>query len=189
MILLILCLGFIHFVLADFEAAEAYTGGPIRATVGWYDAKERKVYYRLDYLDDSGRKSETYCFALDDSNASRPVRSKLHAYGSPSNVTFLESDKRLEPLEILPNFELTLQVNADSVGSDAQWDLPVYAITARISTSGAERVVEMTGHCQPSIRVRGVYRVPGRSERVVVLSYIGRAYGCEEVEQPLLLQP
>ena len=54
MIRLILCLGAIHFVSVDFDAVEAYTGGPIRATVGWYDADERKVYYRLFYLDDSG---------------------------------------------------------------------------------------------------------------------------------------
>ena len=173
--------------------SSAYTGGPTRAQVLGYDQTENKVFYQIRFHDESSRGPEVYYFRLDGPKPAQPIHAQSLSQPDvtkppPEAVSQLqELRQRLVPLVGLPEFELTLHVSADNAGKDGRWDVPRYKITAVVSSGLKEAVAQLDGFCSPRIRAEGLYQVPGRSELLLVLSYIGKAYGCEEIDFPILL--
>ena len=109
------CLGF----LATF--AQAYTGGPVRAVVDGFDPVKNRVYYSLWAYDASGGPPQVYYFDLTSPTPSEPVRDKSleHPETEPFVGVFprdwAKLRTKLVKLHGLQNFEMTVQVHADSV--------------------------------------------------------------------------
>ena len=59
----------------------------------------------------------------------------------------------------------------------------------RLDANGLTSEFDLTAYCNAAASVRGLYAVPGRSEVIAVLTYVGRAYGCENVDLVVLFAP
>ena len=177
--------------LPSIEPVLAYTGGPVRLAVGWYHASDSRVYFRrFDHMPAGSRKPETYYFELDGAEPTKARRSSANIWGDPAALgQGLNDGEDLVPLEALGDFELSYSVRADSVGVEERYGGPIYSLQVAVTVNGATGDLVAEAFCQSVVRVRGLYRVPGRQELLVVVSYIGRAYGCEEIEEALVLIP
>jgi hypothetical protein len=173
----------------------AYTGGPVKARILGYDPKGAKVFYELQPFDESGEPPKTYFFdlsgrtpaspfhadSLDDWEGGRRVRAAWQQW--------LDLYRRLVPLQGMRKTEFTVRVHAESTGVDTNWNATRFAAHVEIRTPAGARAFDLECFCQPVVRSQGIYRVPGRKELLVILSYVGRGYGCEEIDLPVLFVP
>ena len=167
--------------------SDAYTGGPVRAEIAGFDPSGHKVFYRLLFYDQSGRPPEVYYFDLNGSEPTKALRARdMERTGGWSEKGW-KVRRRLLRLRGVSDFDLKLVVRADSVGIDTAWVEPKYQVRATVELKSRRRTVGLLAFCDPLVRVRGVYGIPGRAERIVVMSYVGRVYGCEETELPVLI--
>ena len=65
----------------------------------------------------------------------------------------------------------------------------ISALGREIRMPTGVRAFDLQSFCQPVVRVQGIYRVPQRQELLMIISYVGRSYGCEEVDLPVLFAP
>jgi hypothetical protein len=108
-----------------------------------------------------------------------------HVKRSPE---WLEIRGRCDPLRPVPDFDLNLIVRSDSVGVDSDWNVTLLDLEIRLSVGGHVGRVHTLGTCQPRVGLRALYEIPGRPELMALVSYVGRPYGCEEIEKAVLLQ-
>jgi hypothetical protein len=176
-------------LLPGLEPVLAYTGGPVRLTVGWYHASDSRVYFRrLDHMPADNHEIEVLYFELDGVDPTKAKRSSANVWGGPAaGGQGLKDGEDLVPLEVLSDFELSYSVQADSVGVEERHGGPIYSLRVAVTANGATGHLVAEAFCQSLVRVRGLYRVPGRQELLMVVSYIGRAYGCKEIEEALVL--
>jgi len=171
--------------------ALAYMGGPTRAHIAGLEPDEQRVYYYLTFHDEGRARPEVWFFDLDGENPEKPIRARSlegrhkdylrDEHGISDAWQSLSS--RFEPLTPLGKFNLEISLCADSIGRD------LYEGHLVLEGEGIGQAIDLKMFCHPMIRVRGPYGIPGRSETIAVVSYKGKAYGCEEVEQPVLLVP
>jgi len=114
----------------------------------------------------------------------REERASEHAW-----QRWLELYRRLVPLQGLRETEFTVRVHAESTGVDTNWNATRFAAHVEIRTPTGVRAFDLQSFCQPVVRVQGIYRVPRRQELLMIMSYVGRSYGCEEVDLPVLFAP
>jgi hypothetical protein len=194
--------GFLHFAL--FAAllwvslpgtVAAYTGGPVKARILGYDPRDAKVFYELQAFDESGDPPKTYFFDLIGRTPASPVHAdSLDDWEGGRRVRtawlrWLELYRRLVPLQGLRETELTVRVRAESTGVDTNGNATRFAAHVEIRTPAGARAFDLQSFCQPVVRSQGVYGVPGRKELLAILSYVGRGYGCEEIDLPVLFVP
>lgn len=182
-------------VVALPRTAPAYTGGPVKARILGYDPKDATVFYELKALDESGEPPTTSFFRLAGPSPTIPVHAEsLDDWEGGMRVRaagqrWLELYRRLLPLSGLRDTEFTVRVHAESTGVDTSWNATRFATHVEIQTQAGIRTFDLQSFCQPVVCVQGIYRIPRRQELLMVLSYIGRGYGCEEVDLPVLLVP
>jgi len=171
-----------------------YTGGPVRAELLGYEPSERRVYYQLKAYDESGDAPRVFFFDLAGSAPAVPVRAadleQPDAFHSTPEVS--KRQYRLEEhLVALPMVHsmATMTAGWDSLRIDPVWERPVYAFRVALQKDGIRGAHADTAYCSPLFRQIAAYRIPGRQEEIAVLSFIGRAYGCEPVQLPVLLVP
>ena len=173
---------------------DAYTGGPVRAVVDGFDPVHNRVYYSLWSYDEGGGAPQVYYFDLTGPKPDEPVRDKSleHPETEPFVGVFprnwYDLKQGLTKLHGLRDFEMQLRVHADSIGVAANWGETQYKLSVDVSAGNYEQSATLEAFCEPTVRVLGLYRIPGRPDLLAVVSRIGRAYGCEEVESPMLLQ-
>jgi hypothetical protein len=179
------------------EPAHAYTGGPVRAYIAGLEPARQRVFYYFIFHDESTGTPQVWYFDLDGEEPARPVR-VLSLEGDDDGIRSEKtgiSDRwrafspGLTQLAGLTDFDLKIRLAADSSGKDPNWLSQRYDVDVDLAFKGAVRTLDLVSFCDNVVRVRGMYEIPGRSEVVVVLSYKGRAYGCEEVDLPVLLNP
>lgn len=180
------------FPLADF--ARAYTGGPVRAVVDGFEPLTKRIYYSLWFYDESsGGAPQVYYFDLSGATPSKPVRDRAmeHPESEPFLGVFPEKWHKLRTgltkLHGLRDFEVIIHVRADSVGVEKNWHQTQYRLNVKISTNDLQQAIVLEAFCEPVVRVLGLYEIPGCRSLLAVVSRIGRAYGCEEIESPILL--
>jgi hypothetical protein len=191
-----LALGVALYLVAAAPAL-SHTGGPIRAHIAGLEPEEQRVYYYLTFHDESGAGPEVWFFGLEYNNPEQPrrARSLEGSYHDAWREELGISDawrslsSGLKPLPPLQRTSLAISLRADSVGRDSLWLSPRYEGHLVLEGKGVGQATDLTMFCHPMIRVRGPYGIPGRPEAIAVVSYKGRAYGCEEVEEPILLVP
>lgn len=169
---------------------QAYTGGPTRAHLAGLDTTNDRVFYwQTLHGDQSGR--SLWYFDLNGENPERPRYAppglSLKDYGDSTEIkAFLE---KLVPLRSLKEFNLRLRLGVDSIGMHHMWTIPVYNGYLEVVTdSGLSAKHEITLFCEPVIILEGLYAIPGHQEQIVMITCLGDAYGCEEVDQPILLR-
>jgi len=167
----------------------------VRARILGYDRATLKVFYELKSFDESGEPPKTYFFDLLGPIPAIPTHAEsLDDWEGDFRVRtarqrWLEIYPRLVPLHGLRDTEFTVRVRAESTDVDTNWNTTRFAARVEIRTPAGVRTFDLHTFCQPVVRVQGVYNVPGRQELLVIMSYIGRGYGCEEVELPVLFVP
>ena len=184
-------------VLTTFAvSALAYTGGPVRAHVAGVDPTTERVFYYLTFHDESGAGPEVWFFDLRGESPDQPKRDLSLESRYPDGFWTEERGiseawarlaARLTPLAGVRQLELRITIPAESIGVDSIWGVPMYEGDLRLAAQGIGQTQPLTMFCQPTIAIRALYQVPGRREAVAVVSYRGQAYGCDEVEQPILL--
>lgn len=173
--------------------AGAYTGGPVRAQIHGYEPDEGRIYFRLQAFDETGSPPEIYYLDLGTPSPSAirlpALEDRETNYGKrvPSADWWKIVD-RLLPLEVASDFELLLSVTSDSLNVDTDWNVRRFDLRAAFRAGDLSAEARWEAVCQPLVRVRALYEVPGRTERLALVSYIGRAYGCEEVDVPVVLR-
>jgi hypothetical protein len=175
------------------SSAFAYTGGPIRAEMVRYDSTEARVYFRLQAHDESMPPAEIHYLDLNGQEPRRPIRAPWlepseDQYGEArNNPKWSELAKRSLVLKAIPDYRISFDVDSDSVSVDPDWNVTRLALSVRIQVGDEVGTLEVEAVCEPLVRVRGLYEIPGRPERIVLVSYIGRRYGCEEVDTLVLI--
>ncbi len=173
----------------------AYTGGAIRAQVVGLEPGTGRVFYYRTFHDESGAGPEVWFFDLNGENPEQPKRAPAldgpddgcrHG-GENINEAWRSLSPKLRPLSSCTQFDLRISLSSDSVGTDSLWQSPIFEGHLAIEGRGIGQSCNLTIFCEPMIVIRVLYAIPDRTEAIAVVSYIGRAYGCEEVEQPILL--
>jgi hypothetical protein len=176
-------------------SAEAYMGGPVRVDIPGVDLATNKVYYYRTFNDESGAGPEFWFFDLNSQHPEEAQRAPSLDYAGNDfwreelgiSPAWQALSSQITPLGSFESFDLRVRLTADSVGVDTLWYVPIYKGHLRIEEPRFGAIRDLTIFCEPMIVIRGLYEIPGRSEAVIVVSYKGQAYGCEEVDQPILL--
>jgi hypothetical protein len=185
-----LCLA-IHCVVATL--ASAYTGGPIRAHIDGVDPTEGRVYFRIVAHDGAYRPHQVWFFDLDGDAPMCPVRvpsleNKRREYTAQSAWPIFAN--RLKPLRPGREFDISFSMSADTAGVDTAWGGATrYEAEVVIGRNLQIWTLALVMFGAPLIRVQCLYEVPERPEVLIVLTHRGRAYGCEEIDLPVLLAP
>jgi len=185
-----LCLA-IHCVAATL--ASAYTGGAIRAHIGGVDPTEHKVFYQIVVHDAAYAPKQVWFFDLDGDAPMSPVRvpsleSKRREYRAQSAWSIFSD--RLRPLQSSREFDIGLSVNADTAGIDTAWGGAIrYEAEVAVGRASRAWTLDLVMFGNALIRVQCLYEIPERPEVLIVLTHKGRAYGCEEIDLPVLLAP
>lgn len=174
--------------------ALAYTGGPIEASVIGIEPVESKVFYVLTSEDESGRPPQIWYFNLKGSDPTRAIRARSLEWPNdgtggwqPITEAWRNLSARLTPLPPRREFSIGLSLEADSVGVDSSYHTACYEGHLVVKALGVTRVLDLVMYCESTVKLSGVYEIPGRPEIVVVFSYRGRAHGCEDVDLPILI--
>ena len=179
--------------LAGVGIVSAYTGGPLRVVIEGYEPREAKVFYRVFHDDESGSPPDVHFFDLRGPQPSKAMRAPSledscdYCSGTATTRAWRALVRRLVPLEVDSRPEVTFRATASPAEGTGPNGEPRYFVTVEIDSKDHRGHETVEAWCRPLVGVRGVYRIPGRTELLVVLSRIGRAYGCEEVELPVLL--
>jgi hypothetical protein len=186
------CVPVLLGLLAFAAPVHATVGGPTLLDVlGWSPA-ERRVYVRVVPMNAAGEFGEVLCFALDAPDPERPLpvpglrggENTSQDAGLLARLAALR--ERLvslipEPATALP--ERVTVVSADTARDC--YDAVRYRMRARWE-DGPE--LDVTCFHRPDVAVKGVYRVPGRRERLLVVSLIGHCEeGGYETQEPVFL--
>jgi hypothetical protein len=182
--------------LGSNRALEAYTGGPIRAQLVGYDPTEAKLFYRLSYHDESGRRDGVFYMSLDGSEPDASTWASSLEHDQRGRWPEEVSERwrwllaRLLPLRAPDNYEYSVVMDADSVGRTrgGAVDTVEYKLHFKLTTAFGDAEMDTTAYCQPEVWVRGLYQIPNRPEQVVVVSVIGRLYACEPTDVVLLVR-
>jgi len=194
-VLLSLVLGALN---GDVTAADL--DGPVEVHLSGVDPAESRVYYWLISRAGTQPKWQIWYFDLDGKEPTTPIRalsienemeeSKTGTRFDEDRVhdVWMKVARRLDSPRILVNFDLRLSQKADSVGVDMVGvERTLYDSHLVVETAGRTRILDLEMSCDPLIAVEGVYGIPGRPELIVVISYKGRAPGCQEFELPILI--
>jgi hypothetical protein len=174
----------------------AYTGGPSRVHVEGYDSSEGKLFYVVQTESESDEPDEAFYFFLKGSSPAKAIRAK--SLESPTNETtppevalrWKELRKRLLPLKPLPQgrfVAIEVEQASKPKGRGPTWNVRQFDLAIKISLENCGAESDILTFCGSVVRIKSAYTIPGRAEILVVLAYTGIAYGCEEVETPLIL--
>jgi hypothetical protein len=158
-----------------------------------YDSTEARVYFRLQAHDEEWPLPEIHYLDLSAKKPRRPIRAPWLEpsetnYGKVrNNPKWSEVVPRSLVLKAISDYRLSLDVHSDSLSVDPDWNVTRLALSVHIQVGDSIGTLEVEAVCQPLVRVRGLYEIPGRAERIVIVSYVGRAYGCEEVDTLVLI--
>ncbi len=185
------------FTCAMFPiGAGAYTGGPIRAKLHGLEPNENRIYFRLEAFDETGSPPEEYSIDLGSPTSPEAIRrpeleQQRTDYGkSIRNPDWDALVDRLVHLKAVPDFDLSLAVTSDSLGPvSPDWNTTRFELRVTLRSGGLSANARLDAVCQPLVRVRALYEIPGRPELLALVSYIGRVQICEEVDVPLILRP
>ena len=190
----LLTLAFVAAVVGDSPDAHGFTGGPVRAEIVGYAPVDARIYFRLHAQDDSGSPPRAWYIDLDGTRPRRPVRARSvedpdTTYGgSWTTPAWQALRRRLVPLVADSVSTLEWAARATTSGEDTGEQVAILPLSVDLRSAGRSAHVDVTAFCNPMVGVRGIYGIPGREERLVVLTYVGRAYGCQEVETPIVLE-
>jgi hypothetical protein len=187
-------LGIVVQVVAG-GVAGAYTGGPVEAYIVGVEPAEQKVFYLLFFRDESGRPPQIWFFDLDADNPTRPERERslerddeaIRPEDGSISEAWTHFLPRLRRLGSPRDYDLGIEVKADSAGVDTLWGSTRYDARLIVRALGRSRALDLTIFCDAFIHARGLYEIPGRSEVIVVVTYKGQAYGCDLVDLPILI--
>ncbi len=175
--------------------AVGYTGGPVHAELVGYDPTEKKVYYRLQAFDESGEAARIFYFDLSRVFQSRPVRKpsleQPSAFDSSAVISrrWTRLAKRLVPLHKRLDFHIDMEARLESLRVDPFRGQTVYRCRIELRKGKLRGALADTAFCRPVANHDAPYQIPGRPEMVVIVSFIGRPYGCEYVDVPVLIAP
>jgi len=164
-------------------------GGPIRVVLAGYDAIDKKVFFRQQQFDESGRGPETFYIQLGDFAPSEPIltesldKRKIEVNTFGAERRWLLAQHRLRPLAAQRDAQMSVRVNADSVGIDPEWNSPRFSLRVELEANDMELSLTLTSYCRTDVSLRGLYSIPGRHEVIAILAYAGLAYGCEDRDQ------
>jgi hypothetical protein len=171
-------------------------GGPIRAYVAGFDADTHRVYYYLEFHDESCATPQVWYFDLDGPHPATARRAlALEGPDDPrkNGRTGISDAWRafapgLIPLQGRHGFDLAVSLKAATAKTDT-----VHGYDNRfegdltLEAAGLGGDLQMLMFSDPLIRVQGVYDLPGWDAALVLVSYKGREYGHEEVAVPVLV--
>jgi hypothetical protein len=180
-------------LIGSHRPAGAYTGGPVSVEVAGYAPVDKRIYFRLVTQDESWSPPRAYYFDLDGDRPAQAIRARslenpdsFEMEWNPPSWQALR--RRLMPMGNDAGFVLVTEVRAESTGVDRWQKVPAFRLHIDLGTEDLHARPVLTAYCNMIVGVKGLYRVPERRERLVILTVTGRAYGCEEVETPILLK-
>ncbi len=179
--------------IADVSCALAYTGGPVRVESVSYVELESRIYFKLRAYDEAYDPPEVYYIELDGTSPRRPIRASTLEQADPldwsrhPNAEWVELMKHSVPLKPASEFHLVVESTSDSVSVDPNWNVTRYELSVQVGIGETFGTLSVGAVCSPLVRVQGLFEIPGRSERVVVVTYAGRVSGCEQVDALVLI--
>ena len=177
------------------SAVSAYTGGPDRADILGFDPREQKLFYTMLTSAEVGDLGRYFYIQFDSSGASPAVEARplgpVHGeYEHPDpemRKTYSNLRRRLVPLQAAESYDLRIRVKASEHGTDPNWSQPKFILRVDLESDDLRSSLEMDGYCRTVVTASGLYGIPGRRERVAIVTYVGHAYGCEGIDVPVVL--
>lgn len=183
------------------SVAASGLSGPVEIHISGLDRGEGKVYYWL--ISRAGPRPvwQIWFFDLDGEEPTTPIRavSIEEEMGECRITTPSHEDRvhsvwgktsgRLRSLRPLEEYTFSIGMVSDSVAVDtALVGNTLYESRLVLDVAGGPaQTMALEMLCDPLIAVQGVYAIPGRPELIVVVTYKGRAYGCKDVDLPVLI--
>ena len=170
----------------------AHAGGPWGVELGGYESRDRKIYFRIHEAGESGSPPRAYYFTLGDPGAREPIRAR--SLEDPDTTFAARWDPpawrmlcaRLVPLQTAEGYELCTTIRA--APGPAGEAGAVYRLQVDLVSGDRRAKRDLRGSCHSLVAARGVYEIPGRAERLVILTYSGRGCTCEDIEEVVLLE-
>lgn len=175
--------------------SRAMTGGPDLCEVLGYDPRDEKVFVAIYHADESGRLPTVLYFEL---RASFPEVPRVVGWsrGSLPDTTrhgheLRKLKRRLRPMiQILwPSFVVTRIMERRDTTIRTGETTFVYHIDVPYQVGLWNQSLQVTAFRDSTVRLLSLYTVPGRRERLAVVSFMGIPYeGGFEVQAPALVR-
>jgi hypothetical protein len=164
---------------------------PGRVELGGYDPVDRKVFFRIYDDGESPEPPRAYYFALGSASLGAVRARSLEGHDSPfaekwNPPAWQALRGRLVVLAAKESFDLCTSVRAEPPTS-GEAD-PAHRLRVSLSSANRHAERDLRATCYEWVAVRGLYRIPGRGERVARLHYSGPACLCDASEELLLLE-
>ena len=176
------------------SAASASTSGQFLAYFGEATSSEEGPFHYLACYSVMQTPPKVWVVDLDGGPSAQPVEYKPFTNSDPdsiwpawSRLTNLKG-KRTE-LRSEEDWELRIRLRADSAGVDTLCRTTRYSGLLIAETQGGKGVIGFTMFCDTLIEIRGLYRLPGRRERVAFIAYKGSSCGCDDACLPVIIYP
>jgi hypothetical protein len=175
-------------------SASAGNAGQFYAYFGEAASSEQGKFCYLACRSVMLRLPQVWLVDLDGDRPAQPVPYAPFSSDCPDSVwkawerlAHLEG-KRTE-LRGLEGFDLEIHLRADSVGVDTLCDGTTFRGVLVAESAGGAGTISLTMFCDTLIRIRGMYQLPARPERIVFITYKGTACECQEVDLPVVIYP
>ncbi len=174
-------------------AVEASVGGPALAELLGWDARASKVFFRIQYVDEGNQPPRVFCFDLAARKPAQLTRvswSERDRQDSLYDANLAALRRRLRPLdehlcETIPAETIVMGVDTSRT-RNGPWAR--YHVRVRDPMCLGDATLEMTTVGDPCVRLIRQWTIPGRSERIALVSFRGLPYETGyEVQVPVLL--
>ncbi len=182
-------------VLLHVVPARGTTGGPRLIEVLGWDPVDRKVFVAQHYRGESGYPPAIAYFDFAGKSPGRPVvvRWSVSLDGDPASYGRRASALRgrLRALPRIPaasSFWITKVLATDSVDIQGIEMTRYHVRVSRLDTDWGG-ALEVQTYRDSSVRVLSIHPIPGRKERLAIVSFIGIPYeGGYEAQLPIMLE-
>jgi hypothetical protein len=183
-------------------ASHAYTGGPVVVEVLGWDAANERLYCQQDGQDESPQERDlVYYFDFRSATPERPVvldwsRARDRGHGKAADFLYagrlariVRRVRKLPIVEEAMRSTLRFRTVPDTavVKPSPFSDQPPITLEGSAWTWRGVPEVRVVSYGSRDVRCLRRYAIPGRSGRVVVLSYIGDDHGLEEIQRAVVL--
>lgn len=180
--------------IVGFGGASAGNAGQFSAYFGEAESSEQGEFYYLACRSLMLWLPQVWLVDLSGNQPAQPIPYAPFSSDCPDSIwkaweTLAHLEGKRTELRGLEGFDLKIRLSADSVGVDTVCGGTTFQGELVAESAGGSGTVSLTMFCDTLIRIRGMYQLPERPERIIFITYKGTACECQEIDLPVVIYP